>query len=189
MLPPIGAESSRKGWGVNRAVLLLLLTLSGLGQLDYGRKVAWNLPDEARKRLEKVKFFDYYELSDAVNPFYLRADFDGDGKPDYAILVVGKNTDNRVIAICRSGSPNVEILTDMEKSVVFDPKRPAGSVANFNWMDAWQIVRRRKLGASELNEKTPPPMVGEGILVEKTESASAIIYWTGTRYYRYQTSD
>ena len=170
-------------------MLVLLLSFPALSQLDYSRKVAWNLPDDAQKRLDEVKFFDYYQLSDGVNPFYVRGDLDGDGKPDYAILVTSKKTDNRFIVICRTGSKKIEILTDRNKSIIFDAARPAPTDPNFNWMDAWQITPRRDLDENELNEKTPPPMRGEGILAEKTESASVIIYWTGKGYHWYQMGD
>jgi hypothetical protein len=169
--------------------LVLLLSVASPVQLDYSRKLAWNLPDDVRKRLDQVKFFDYYQLSDEVNPFYLRGDLDGDGKPDYAILVMAKNTNRRFIVICRTGSKDIEILTGRDKSAIFDATRPVPSKENFNWIDAWQIAPRQDLEKNELNEETPPPMKGEGILAEKTESASVIIYWTGKTYHWYQAAD
>lgn len=169
--------------------LVLLFFVPGPLQLDYSHKMAWSFPDEVRERLDHVKFFDYYQLSDKINPFYLRGDLDGDGKPDYAILVVAKNTNGRFVVICRTGSKDIEIMTDRDKSTVFDPMRPVSSKANFNWMDAWQIAQRQDLEKNGLNEETPPPMKGEGILAEKTESASVIIYWTGKTYHWYQVGD
>jgi len=168
---------------------MLLFSIPRSLQLDYSHKVAWNLPDDVRKKLDKAKFFDHYELSEGVNPFYLRGDLDGDGKPDYAILVSAKKTNNRFIVICRTGSKNIDILTNRNKRIIFDATRLAPSNMNFNWMDAWQITPRQDLDENELNEKTAPPMSGEGILAEKTESASVIIYWTGKGYHWYQMGD
>jgi hypothetical protein len=172
-----------------RMFLCALLLFTSSPQLDYSRKVDWNLPQDVRKRLEAAKFFDYYSLSDAVNPFYLRGDFDGDGKADYAILVTARKDQKRFIAICRSGTKDIEIISDRDVSSVFDPKKPISTKDDLEWMDAWQITDKQTLEAGELSEGTPPAMKGEGILAEKTESASVIIYWTGKRYHWYQAGD
>jgi hypothetical protein len=172
-----------------RIALWTLALFASVAQLDYSRKVDWNLPQDVTKRLQAAKFFDYYSLSDAVNPFYLRGDFDGDGKADYAILVTTKKDKKRFIAVCRSGTKAIEIISDRNVSSVFDPRKPISTKDDFEWMDAWQITDKQTLEAGELSEGTPPPMKGEGILAEKTESASVIIYWTGKGYHWYQTGD
>jgi|SRR5215472_5187975 len=174
---------------MTRFLLLVGLTLLVPKQLDYSRKLDWSLPDEVRHRLTKSKFFDYYKLSDEVNPFYLRGDLDGDGKPDYAILVTTKDSSKRFVLICRTGTENLEILTGRDASAIFDPKQSITSKENFNWMDAWQIAERQELDANELNQGTPVPMRGEGIIAEKTEAATVLIYWTGKDYRWYQVAD
>ncbi len=174
---------------MTRFMLLIVVTLFGPGQLDYRRRLDWNLPDEVRHRLEQAKFFDYYKLSDEVNPFYLRGDFDGDGKPDYAILVTTKDSNKRFVLICRMGTKDLEILTGRNTSAVFNPKQSISLKESFNWMDAWQIADRQQLDANELNEGTPLPMKGEGILAEKTEAATVLIYWTGKGFHWYQIAD
>lgn len=37
--------------------------------------------------------------------------------------------------------------------------------------------------------KAPPKLRGDGLMVIKTESASALIYWNGKRYAWYQQGD
>ena len=37
--------------------------------------------------------------------------------------------------------------------------------------------------------KAPPKLRGDALMVIKTESASALIYWNGTRYAWYQQGD
>jgi hypothetical protein len=172
-----------------RFILFAVFGLFSAGQLDYSRKIDWNLPDEVRHRLDKSKLFDYYKLSDEVNPFYLRGDLDGDGKPDYAILVTAKGSDKRFVLISRSGTKNLEILAGRDTSTVFDPEHLVSFKENFNWMDAWQITERQELDTNELNERTPSPMKGEGVIAERTEAATVLIYWTGKRYHWYQVAD
>lgn len=69
-------------------------------------------------------------------------------------------------------------------------KEDGYDLADFDWMDAWQVQPRRKLMPSELNSAAViTQMAGEGIMVEKTEAASALVYWDGKKFRWYQMSD
>lgn len=46
----------------------------------------FNIPEKLQTELTMGPLAAAYAISDRINPFYLRGDFDGDGKPDYAIL-------------------------------------------------------------------------------------------------------
>jgi hypothetical protein len=70
----------------------------------------WNIPREVSRRFQKEGFLSHYELSTILNPFYLRGDFDGDGVPDYAVLVIHRATKITGIAVLRSGAVKIEIL-------------------------------------------------------------------------------
>jgi hypothetical protein len=52
----------------------------------------WNIPRPVWERLDKEKLLSTYEISTKLNPFYLRGDFDGDRKPDYAVLIANRAT-------------------------------------------------------------------------------------------------
>jgi len=56
-------------------------------------------------------------------------------------------------------------------------------------MDAWQIAKQQELDANELNQGALLPMKGEGIIAEKTEAATVLIYWIGKDYRWYQVAD
>jgi hypothetical protein len=63
-------------------------------------------------------------------------------------------------------------------------------LADFDWMDAWQVRKRVQLSRNELNDRPKiPQMSGEGIMVEKTEAASALVYWDGQSFRWYQLTD
>ena len=51
--------------------------------------------------------------------------------------------------------------------------------------------RKQKLEVDERegSDRHPGPMIGEGVMVEKTESASGIIYFDGKCYRWYQLGD
>jgi hypothetical protein len=164
------------------STFLITISVFSAGQLKYDRGIDVNLPQGVLKRFESEKFLKSYDLYDKVNPFYLRGDFDGDGVPDYAILVTSRSTKQVGIAIARSGAKKIEVLGAGGVNL------QDGSVKDFAWMDVWVVERKHKLEANDL-DKPIGAMVGEGITVEKSESASALIYWDGKQYRWFQTSD
>jgi len=68
------------------------------------------------------------DISERVNPFYLRADLDGDGKPGYAVLVFDKNSRQEHVALVMSGASKVGLYLSKGR--------------NF---DGWTIVDTRYL--------------------------------------------
>ena len=165
---------------------LVLVCAAGNAQLTYERGIDWNLPESVRIRFEKNQTLARYDLSDAVNPFYLRGDFDGDGKQDYAILVVNKITKRRLIAIVRTGSKDVDIIGGEGEKLLVGAGADAYPLDDFNWIDAWHVEGKPR---PALKKGAASKMAGEGIMVEKTESGSALIYWNGRTYQWKQLGD
>jgi hypothetical protein len=119
-----------------------------------------------------------YELSFRINPFYLRGDFNGDGKADIAVLVNQRSTGKLGIAIIHSATDKVTVLG-------------AGiAIGNggddFEWMDSWQVSKGR---AAQEAQGSVPHLRGDALLVGKSEAASALIYWNGKRYVWLQEGD
>ncbi|HEY7001294.1 MAG TPA: hypothetical protein VH330_06100 [Candidatus Udaeobacter sp.] len=118
-----------------------------------------------------------YELSFRAKPFYLRGDFNGDGKTDVAAVIKQRSTGKRGIAIIRGGTEKVTILG-------------AGtSIGNggddFEWMDSWEVYSRDRAAHSI----RVPKLHGDALLVSKSETGSALIYWNGKRYVWLQQGD
>ena len=116
------------------------------------------------------------EIDYRLNPFYVRGDFDGDGKPDYAVLV--RKGQNRGIVICRAASVKAVIL---------------GAGSAFNQMTdmdftSWDIYDKRPVEQGA-GERPPPKLLGDAIWIEWEESASALVYWTGRKFAWYQQGD
>ncbi|HWG48084.1 MAG TPA: hypothetical protein VN669_00240 [Candidatus Acidoferrales bacterium] len=151
----------------------------------------WNIPRPVWERLDKEKLLSTYEISTKLNPFYLRGDFDGDGKPDYAVLITNRATKILGIAILRSRAQHVDILgaggIRLRRAPTADGS-PAMLIDNFGWVDAWHVVPKEPLKPTGW-DKPVSPMVGEGIEVEKTEASSALIYYDGESYRWLQDSD
>lgn len=115
-----------------------------------------------------------------LNPFYQRGDFDGDGRADYAVLVRQASSAKRGIAIVHRRGPSVHVLGA--------GKAIGNGGDDFSWMDAWRVFDRGPVQRGA-GEAAPPTLRGDALLVQKTESASAILWWDGGRYRWYQQGD
>jgi hypothetical protein len=67
-----------------------------------------NLPDKAEIYLHSIQA--NYALSNRINPFYLRGDFDGDSIMDYAFLVASKKTKENGIALYLSSNRKTYVI-------------------------------------------------------------------------------
>ena len=139
-----------------------------------------NVPDAVKKALTNGSSGKEYDLSFRINPSYLEGDFNGDGKMDVAVLVKERATEKLGIAIVHGTTGKVTILG-------------AGiGIGNggddFEWMDSWQVYSKAR-AASAAGETKLPGLRGDALLVEKSEAASALIYWNGKRYVWSQQGD
>lgn len=134
----------------------------------------WNIPEWAAIRLEGHGFRKRYDLVLEVNPFFQRGDFDGDGKPDIALLVRHRQSGKRGIVVLHQATPTPHVL---------------GAGATFgnggddwSWLWVWRVHPDFKL-SGEL------PSRREILYVAKPEAAGAHLYWDGRRYQWKQVGD
>ena len=139
-----------------------------------------NIPEAVERAITKGPLAKEYDVSFRMNPFYLRGDFNGDGKIDVAVLLRQRSTGKMGIAIIHGG---------MDKVTVFGAGVGIGNGGDeFEWMDSWQVYSRGRVGRG--SDETPiPHFHGEALLVGKSEAASALIYWNGKRYVWFQQGD
>jgi hypothetical protein len=140
----------------------------------------YSVPEWVSHILEAPGFATSYELVGRLNPFCQRADFDGDGKLDFAALVRQRASGKIGIVFVHRSSGRFY--------VVGAGRRFGNGGDDFEWMDAWVVYD--KTGVEGGVEEGPPrTLKGDALLVVQTEAASAIIYWTGTEYRWYQQGD
>ena len=122
----------------------------------------------------------YAPVYDVVNPFYLCGDFDGDSIRDYAILLrpKGKKDPFSKIAVLR-GDGHLNWLEDDLKERRSHPG------------PAWWVFHKdgKVKSRVDLNHLPPPTLVGDGFIIARPESSSALIYWDGKRFSLYWQSD
>lgn len=140
----------------------------------------WNSPEWVLNVVQEKQFQHKYRFITRLNPYYLRGDFNGDGRPDFAVLIERLADKKQGIAIFHYGEKTIRVIG-------------AGKVFgngddDFAWMDAWQVYPKGKVEQG-VEEAPPPKLLGEALLVEKSESASTLIHWNGKRYVWYQQGD
>ena len=87
-----------------------------------------SVPDEISRRFMIEDLWSRFDLSERINPFYLRADLDGDGHPDYIVLVNEKATNREYTVLLLSSQAKVRLYP-----------------AKGRTFDGWTIVDQRYL--------------------------------------------
>lgn len=155
-------------------MLSMMITLLGGGQQQNVNLYA--IPEAVELCFEKNHLYDLYAISDHINPFYLRGDFNGDGKADYAVLTREKSTEKKGIVICHSSTHSIYVLGAGKPL-----KRSDGyEYVDFRF-DAWRVFGKQKVWKGQA-EGPPPQLLGEAILIIWEEAGSGLIYWTGSNY-------
>jgi len=138
-----------------------------------------DVPDAVKRALTNGSPGKEYDPSFRINPFYLEGDFNGDGKMDIAVFVRERSTGKLGIAIVPGTNGKITILG-------------AGiGIGNggddFEWMDSWKVYSKTR--AAHAPDETSPRLRGDALMVEKSEAASALIYWNGKKYVWSQQGD
>lgn len=128
----------------------------------------WSFPSWAYERIESSDTEAKYDLSDRVNPFLLNGDFDGDGKYDVAVILQNRK--------------------DSEELDVMVVHRNGGLHFLRSWSLVWELYPKGKVYQG-VGEGPPPKLIGDALLFVKPEAASALYYWDGKEYKRYQQGD
>jgi hypothetical protein len=111
-----------------------------------------------------------------LNPFYYQADFDGDSKIDFAVLLSKKGEDLDRLAIL-SGSKNVFWLDKSDELA-------------YPQLTAWHVhPKSLEVETSPFEDTNAPKLIGDGLMIIKVEASSALIYWNGNRFISYWQGD
>ena len=120
-----------------------------------------NVPHRVSQCLNKSQ--NRYQASRRMNPFYLRADFDADGNPDYAILITESTSKKEGIAVCFGDKQKEPEIIGAGVSVGFEGGIQGDDIAIFN---VWGI-------AISCDVKK------DCLYLEQAESGSGYFIWSG----------
>lgn len=162
-------------------IVVTALTVHGAEPLDLDFVTASSLPRAVLDALSSSKEqLSRYVLSAHINPYYLHGDFDGDDSMDTAIWLQERTTGKAGILIIRGATGSI---------VVVGAGQPFSNRGDdFGGMDAWYIYPRGKVGRGA-DGRDPPQLLGDALMLVKTEAASGLLYWTGSEYAWYQQGD
>jgi len=143
-----------------------------------------SLPSDLTNKFISLGLNKKYELAPYLKPSYLKADFNGDEVPDYAVLIINKLTKNKGILIMHGNTKNYYIFgADINFS---------DDLYNFNWAQQWEMYNKPFALEPQINQSGD--ITGEkrinlkrpAIDVERLEDgqpwAGGLIYWTGKKY-------
>jgi len=125
-----------------------------------GEPPAWSV------KVFNEKLSTRYELVQKLEPSFYIGDFNGDGASDVALLIEEKATTKVGIAIVEGKEKKIKI--------VGAGKSFGNGGDDFSWMDVWSVRHAGKV---------------DRLYVAKSESASAVIYWDGSKYRWQQEGD
>jgi hypothetical protein len=128
--------------------------------LTTNRPFIDQLPYNIISTFEQPAFKQHYELNNAINPFYISGNFDGDGQADYAVYLYNKNSKKPAIAFIRGEHSVIKELSDFtcfeNTSVVY-----------------WKETNRFPAGSGLPNR-------GGGIVVGLGKDDIRWLYWDGS---------
>lgn len=120
-------------------------------------------------------------VSCRIKPPVIQGDFDGDGRPDYAVLVTQGISKKRGFLIAFANGKTAE--AGAGRSV----KYGAALSSDLNF-DQWGLYRKYRPVESAKHQQTTR-LRGDALIVSYHETASGLFYWDGKRIRWYQQGD
>lgn len=120
-----------------------------------------------------------FNIKEDINPFYLEADFNGQGELDVAICITEPSTKKQGILIQHGEDRTFYVLGAGQ---IFN------EMDNFNWMDVWKVYREKTAEQTTFTENfdiegsETVTLTNIAIQVASSESSYNLITWDGTKY-------
>jgi hypothetical protein len=179
-LPAKHLKTSLKLSRKSRRAVLAFALVFGVRGLQAAEDLVVIHPDQIANCL-KLRVASTVDLNMQTNPYYLRGDFDGDGKVDYAVAVRGRITKRNGVLVCAGNGKAFVLGADQ-------PLRPPFSDMprdNF-FAPNWSIYSKAEINALGKFAGGGVPVVPRNILGESIamiwEDGIALIFWDGRAF-------
>jgi hypothetical protein len=162
-------QSRRRDVRVVLACVSALFALHPVWAADYNRI----LPEGVQSCLDREAVRSVAILQVKTNPYYLRGDFDGDGRADYAVAIVGRTTGRNGIALCNASGFTSVLRGDAR------PNQPFSDMPDDNFLSGdWCVLTRAEALRRVSAKKLSANLKGEVILMP-WDDADGIVYFDG----------
>lgn len=140
-----------------------------------------NLPAWACAVAYEANLHARYAIYSSFNPFFLSADFNGDGKFDVAVWVMEKRTRKLGLVIFHRGRTQPFILGAGK----------AWEDRGDDWrgIDQWTLIPKEEGLDPSDDGSGKVQLRGDAMLLGKVEAASFALYWDGKKYASLQFGD
>jgi hypothetical protein len=168
-------------------VLLIALSLSSTllhaqgPSCDTSHNTVFAIRESTRRNLwklfEKAGLVGRYDIDLChLNPFYLSGDFDGDGRVDFVVrLRKATGVDSGQLAVLRGNGAVAWLTRD--------------TLLRYPGPGAWYVHPRSEPVGQGVEERKPPLLRGDAIMMIMPETSSALVYWNGRRFVSYWQGD
>jgi hypothetical protein len=163
-------------------ILVLLAALSLVVPQRREAEKPWRLKREIPAWIKSEFKFGYYDrrygFEEKLYPQYLKGDFNGDGKQDYAIQLRQRAEGKFGIAFFQGKR------TQAKPAAVFIAgagKPVANSSGDFDWVEIWSLYSKAQ-AYREIQSATLPRFWGDVLKLQTKKGKAGFLYWTGTGY-------
>ena len=160
---------------MRRIIAVLMIAIaSGL----HAQELELGLPFWATQSWKTLSAKSGLRISKRLNPYVWRGDFDGDGRTDLAVFVESVSSKKQGIAFLLQGKRPLLVGAGIDFGNGGD---------DFKWVDFWHVEDRgTKHGNHQRQSVT---LKGDGLMIAKESSASALIYMRNGRLQWHQYGD
>lgn len=126
----------------------------------------------------KMGYYDRsYEVAKKLYPEYLRGDFNGDGKPDFAVQVRRRSTGTFGIAVFQAKR------TQSKPAAVFiaGAGKALGKNTDLDWVEIWSVFSKAE-AYREIQSARMPKFWGDVLKLQTKKGKAGFMYWSGDGY-------
>ena len=137
------------------------------------------LPEWYIQQLYLRNYGNSYNIDTNMNPFYLEADFNGQGQLDIAVFILEDSTNKKGILIQHKEDRTFYIL---------GAGQTFNDMDNFSWLNVWKLYRKTTAERTiftdnfDIEGSETVSLTNVAIQVAPSEGSYNLITWDGSKY-------